>query len=157
MGSDVRTREPRERLLTDARLRAGGRWSDICLVNVSRRGLGAQMACPPAAGTYVEIHRGQYCIVARVVWTKGHRLGLRTQDPIDLPALRTARPARAANIERRSKHRLERDRREERSREVARMIEFAFNAVAAVSIGWAVVATMQQSLSKPLSEIRRVL
>ncbi|QNP42404.1 hypothetical protein H9L15_08755 [Sphingomonas daechungensis] len=70
-----------------ARMRSSSAWHDVCILNVSLHGLGVQSAEPPARGTYVEIRRGRQTIVARVAWNKGHRAGLRSQDPIFLTAL----------------------------------------------------------------------
>ena len=68
-------------------MRSGVSWHDVCVLNVSVHGVGIQAAEPPARGTYVEIRRGPHVIVARVAWAKGHRAGLRSQDPISIRAI----------------------------------------------------------------------
>lgn len=40
----------------------------------------------PQRGTYVEIVGENLTIVARVVWSNGHRFGVRTNEPIDVSA-----------------------------------------------------------------------
>ena len=66
---------------------SGTSWHDVCIVNCSLHGLGIQAAQAPTRGTYVEIRRGKQVIIARVAWCKGHRAGLRSQDPIFVGAL----------------------------------------------------------------------
>lgn len=40
-----------------ARIRVGASWHDVCILNLSRRGVGIQSADPAGSGTYVEIRR----------------------------------------------------------------------------------------------------
>ena len=46
-----------------ARMRSGVSWHDVCILNLSRRGLGIQAAEPPQRGAYVEIRRGKHVIL----------------------------------------------------------------------------------------------
>lgn len=62
-------------------------WKDICIRNISSRGMLIQAACPPLKGIYLEIYRGRHVIVARVAWSKGHRFGVQSQDRLDFDAL----------------------------------------------------------------------
>lgn len=64
-----------------------GRWTDVCILNLSSRGLMLQMAVPPRSGQFVEIRRGSHVIVARVVWSRNHRFGVRTQDSVPVASL----------------------------------------------------------------------
>ena len=66
---------------------AGAAWSDVCIVNLSSRGAGLQCACPPVRGTYVEIRRGSHVLVGQVMWSAGHRFGVRTQDRLAVNAI----------------------------------------------------------------------
>lgn len=71
MGSAVKPREERQKVMIKARMRTGVSWHDVCILNLSAHGVGLQAAEPPARGTYVEIRRGPHVIVARVAWSKG--------------------------------------------------------------------------------------
>jgi hypothetical protein len=73
--------------MIDARLRHERGWADACILNLSRRGLMARTQDVPPRGSFVEIRRGDYGIVARVVWTSGGRFGARTQDVLSIEAM----------------------------------------------------------------------
>ena len=148
-----------------ARMRAGTSWHDVCILNLSRRGLGIQAADPPPRGSYVEICRGRHLIVARVMWSRGHRAGLQSQDLIWVQALLNEGKAAANDsglekglprIERRVAPRSTRDRHE-RSRIVARAIELACIVAVGVGMGMAAFGLVQEALARPLSHIRSAL
>ncbi len=82
-------REPRRKVLAHARMRSGGVWEDVCICNVSSRGLLLRTESPPAPGTYVEIRRMSQIIVGRSVWRRGQDFGVRTQDVVDVNAILT--------------------------------------------------------------------
>lgn len=160
----VKAREDRQKVMIRARLRSGVRWQDVCILNLSSHGLGIQAAQPPARGEYVEICRGRISIVARVAWTKGHRAGLRSQDALSIPAL-MADPADAplpasgtapVVTERRRVPRSTAERHE-RSRVLARAMEFACFGAIAVALGWAAFGAVEQALARPLATISSAL
>lgn len=69
-------------------MRCGAGWSDVCVVNLSSRGVGLQGANPPKPGSYVELRRGSnMLIVGRVAWGSGQRFGIRTQDPLSIDSV----------------------------------------------------------------------
>lgn len=68
-------------------MKSGTGWHDACILNVSSRGLQLQAADPPGKGSYLEIRRGALVIVARVMWTKSHRFGVKSQDPLPIDAI----------------------------------------------------------------------
>ena len=147
-----------------ARMRSGVSWHDVCILNLSRRGLGIQAAEPPQRGAYVEIRRGKHVIVARVMWTRGHRAGLHSQSLIfvrslvrDEPANDGGRPASAyPGVERRREPRSLRERHE-RSRLAGRVMEFACVGLAASALGLTIVATVEQALARPIAQVRAAL
>ena len=53
----------------------GARWGDVCILNLSKRGMLVQAPEAPERGTYLEVRRGSKEIVARVVWSAGNRFG----------------------------------------------------------------------------------
>ena len=78
----MKHREQRNKVLAKARMQCGARWQDVAILNYSAHGLGLTCEDPPPRGTFIEVRRGPFVIIARVAWTKGHRFGVRTQDPV---------------------------------------------------------------------------
>lgn len=111
----MKQREPRQKVMLSARLRHDGTWADANILNVSTRGLLLHGSIRPARGTYLEIRRGSYVIVGRVVWVSANRFGVRTQDRLAIDSLIANAPlcARPANdsgatpVERRARPRSE--------------------------------------------------
>jgi hypothetical protein len=83
----MRARQPRRQVHVAARMRSGTSWTDICIKNMSGRGLMAETEVPPRRGSYVEIRRGQQIIVGRIIWAEGNQFGIRSQDRIDVDAI----------------------------------------------------------------------
>lgn len=80
-------REPRRKVLIRARMRAGHAFVDVCIRDISSRGMLIQGSSSPPRGAYVEIFRGRWSMVARVVWSKDRRFGVVTQDRMDVDAV----------------------------------------------------------------------
>ena len=80
------SREPRVKVMIRATLRAGQPRMDVCIRDISPRGLMMMAASPPEPGTYVEVLGIGQTIVGRVTWAKDRRFGVRTSDRIDLSA-----------------------------------------------------------------------
>jgi hypothetical protein len=70
-----------------ARMRDGATWSDANILNLSSRGLLLHAARPPARGTYIEVRRGGYVIIGRVIWAEANRFGVRAQDGLEIDSL----------------------------------------------------------------------
>ena len=141
----MKPRDPRHKVLIRARLKAGPEWHDTCILNISSRGMLMQAAEPPVRGSYLEIRRGALLIVAKVVWTRHHRFGVRTQDvlPIEAIIADVAAPVIGEGVRVGERRRARRQQlpAEQRSRHQGRMIEFGF-AVALV-LGGAVFAVSE--------------
>ena len=98
-------------------------------------------------------------IVARVAWTKGHRAGLRSQDPIFIKAVLAEQPAKAPaaqNVERRKIPRVP-DCRHEDSRLAARAMEYACLAIVACAFAMGAFGAVEGALAQPLSQISDAL
>ena len=114
-----------------ARLRHGSSWSDACILNVSSRGLMIHTGRPISNGTTVEIRRGNYVIVAQVVWRDGGRAGLRAEERVPIEELialgqSSSFQLTAAMGDRRKHARPEEGRRlQDRARELAGVILIA--------------------------------
>lgn len=146
-----RPRELRRRVVVPARLRHGASWSDAHILNVSSRGLMIHSGRPIGQGTQVEIRRGDYVIVARVVWRDGGRAGLRAEDRVPVEAImslgRTETLLQAAPATERRKH----GRSEDRSRLRGRTIEFAGVAVIAACLAGAGLIMVEALFAQPIA------
>jgi hypothetical protein len=154
---EVKSREPRQKVLIDARLRDGGGWSDARILNLSSGGLMVRARQAPPRGTYVEICRGAHRIVARVVWAEDDRFGAMAQDRLAVAAFTrgespdSTAPFAANANDRRAGPRVAAPKDlAERSRRWSRGFEFV--AVVALAVAAAAVAfdTVSEALSKPL-------
>jgi hypothetical protein len=116
-------------------MRVGASYSDVCIRDISSRGMMLQAATPPAKGTYIEILRAAHIVVARVVWVNERRFGIVASDRMDVAAvINAAAPAGSRNDgqERRSTHRQRMPaptanglaQRAERSRRLSRAFQF---------------------------------
>lgn len=160
----VKPRENRQKVMIKARMRTHAAWHDVCILNLSIHGLGIQSASPPARGAYVEIRRGKQVVIARVAWAKGHRAGLRSQDPIFIQALLSdaanadTAPVPAGNgfVERRQVPRSSAKAHDD-SRIKGRLLEFACFGVIALALGVGVVSTLSDMLGSPMAAVRTAL
>lgn len=157
----MKPRENRQKVMIKARMLNGAAWQDICIVNCSLHGLGIQSPTAPQRGSYVEIRRGRQTIVARVAWSKGHRAGLRSQDPIFIGALVSGNDAAPAAptadfTERRRQPRPPTPSHSD-SRPFGRAMEFACFAIIAVAVGLAGLSAVSQALARPMQEVNAAL
>lgn len=146
-------------MLIEARLRHERGWSNVCILDMSSRGMLVRANPAPARGSYVEIGRGHQRIVARVVWADHDRFGARTQDALVLDAVAKGQPAADPDPamlgnDRRSLRREDAaGEHHERSRRFGQRLEFvtiiAFGGFAA----FLVFDTMHAVISKPLHQI----
>lgn len=83
----MKSREPRRKVVIGARIRVAESWGDALILNMSSRGLLIQSNQPPKRGSYVELRRGRYVIIARAVWAGDGRFGVQTQDVIPIEAV----------------------------------------------------------------------
>ena len=145
-------------------MRSGAAWVDVCIVNLSLRGAGLQSASPPARGSYVEIRRASSVIIGRVIWTNGHRFGIRAQDrlPIDAIVAEPKGNERAAPkgdtgliADRRAVPRLE--HRHDASRHIARVAEFACLAIVGSGAAIGFYGAIERALAHPISTVSSAL
>lgn len=159
----VKPREPRRKVMIKARMRAGASWSDAFILNMSSKGLLVRSHRSPSRGSYLEIRRGSYVIVAHVVWANSDRFGVRTQDPVPADGLirdpdgasAVARPAASHFQERRAAPRPQ--VRHERSRQTARVAEFAAMAFACLLVAVLIAVQVAEVVAKPLDAARTAL
>lgn len=156
----MKSREPRRKVLINARMRVGARWGDVCILNLSKRGMLVQAPEAPERGTYLEVRRGSKEIVARVVWSAGNRFGAYTQEPLNVDALvaeagdpepAAASAAHSSEADRRRAVRARSaSERHERNRWLGRALELA--CIGALGFGLAALLGqgLKQALATPL-------
>ena len=79
--------EERTKTLTPGRLRGDWREQDVCIVDVSSRGLAATAEHPPQRGDFVELVVGDNTLVGHVRWSSTRRFGIALQDRISVISL----------------------------------------------------------------------
>lgn len=87
----IQRRDPRHKVLIRARMRAGGMPVDVCIRDVSARGLCVVSSAPPVRGTIVELTGSYGPIVGRVVWTNELRFGIEVRGRIDVGSIVASR------------------------------------------------------------------
>lgn len=120
-------------------------------------------AAPPKPGTYVEIQLGSGVVAARAMWVADQSCGLRSQDKLNVAALRGTRAGAASEAKapaapvQRPRASVSAHERAERSRQLSSLTQYATLAVvgmaAALSLGWEVF----QVLSAPVNVIEAKL
>ena len=83
----LKSREPRKSVNITVRLKSEHGWENARIRNVSSRGMMIHCEAPPGRGSYVEIRRGSYVVVGRIVWAAEDSFGLQAQDRIELASL----------------------------------------------------------------------
>ena len=91
----MQAREPRHKVVFNARMRLGRSWSDVVIRDLSSRGMLLTAETPPPPGTYLEICGPATTLVARTVWAGDRCFGVRTQDRIEVESLLTGGRLRA--------------------------------------------------------------
>ena len=154
--------------MLSARMRLGACWGSARILNISSRGMLLESTEALSRGTYVEVCRGRYRVVARVVWNRDNQCGLVAQDPLPVDAIisepdKSTGPPPPANDaaagERRSAARASDDRaqRFERSRLLSRGFQFATISAVGIFAAVGAYAAVRESLHCPMSKVAAVL
>jgi hypothetical protein len=147
-------------------MRLDGVWRDVCIRNISSRGMLLQAGSPPRRGTYVEVHRGRHVLAARVAWSSDRNFGIQTQDRLDVKSIAAEPDASAANykaikaarpdFERRAAQRpthAELRWRAEKNRLLSRSMEFACVGTVIASVALMVFDAASGALSAPVAVV----
>lgn len=155
----MKERAPRFGVILPARARWGGAWVAATVRNVSERGLMLRTPNPPAPGTYVELQFGGMLVMARSVWTRGDTCGLKSQDRLNISALRgtpvpaggpaTARTPVASQGARRASAR----ELAERSQRMSSLFQYLTFAAIAVAVAGTLGVEVFHTLSAPMNVI----
>ena len=152
----ARPREQRRNVVLQARLRSNCRWGDACILNLSPRGLMVYAPQPADPGSFVEIRRGEQAIVARVVWRRNNRIGLRSERLLELDQVITGAGSQSAPgigaVELLGERR-QQPRSHDDSRLRARIAEFASIIVVAAVLAGSAYSLVARSLSAPINRM----
>ena len=145
-------------------MRVGSAWRDACILDLSSRGLMIQASNPPPGGSYLELRRGRHVIIARVMWSRDRRAGLRAQDELPTDAIiaepdRSDGPLIVPGGERRATPvaRVPRATAHERSRWRSRAWEFASLALVGLTFATLAYGAVAAVLEKPLLAVETAL
>lgn len=144
-----------------ARVRAGSRWSDACILNVSSRGLliNSTAVSVPEGGK-LELRHGAHVIVAEVVWRSGSRAGLRSDRRVpveEIMALSKAPSLQLTAGQWPHVDRRQQPRSHEQNRQRSRMFEFAGIVVAGAALAGALFSMVQAAFARPLALVHAAL
>lgn len=143
-------------------MRSGARWGDVCIVNISSRGLGLQAAQAPERGTYIEVRKGMHVIVARVAWSdRYHRFGVCAQERLCADTLvNDAAPISASAAwpakDRRSAPRVSLAAADH-SRHAARAMQFLVMGIAVSGAALALFGWVEQTFAATLTVVEAEL
>lgn len=152
-------REPRRKVMIRAVMRAGGPRTDVCVRDISSRGMMLQAGAPPPRGTFVELDCAGHQIVGLVIWRRERRFGIQTRDRINVHALANRLPAEALVPPRPATRHGPRAaaRATNASRTLGGRMEFALVALFAAALVAALGVTAFQTLSRPFDAISTML
>lgn len=161
----MKPREPRRKVFVKARIRVGGSWGDVCVRDISSRGLLLQASEVPRRGSYIEVRRGRHNIVARVVWAAEQRFGVQAQDPIsiegfvgesdlssiDFKSASRAQPGFDRRAEPRGSEAQRLEQRLERSRRISAILQFGVLVGMGAAAATAAFDIAGKTLAAPLA------
>lgn len=154
-------RELRRRVVLPARLRWGAQWSDICILNISSRGLLIHAPWTPAEGSLLELRRGDHVIAARVIWKDGARIGLRAEERIPIEEILSAGQSNALRLTAMNEPITDRRKRPRRYIEDARLegrtMEFVSVGVIAAISAVTIWSIAQEALAQPMEVVLAAL
>ena len=158
----VERRDDRHKVLIRGRMRAGGLPVDVCIRNISPRGLMAQAGSAPPRGTIIEITDTVVPIVGTVTWSSGGFFGVSLRGRLDLRAFLAGKaravqatgqdvapaprqPARAAA------------RTAEASRTIGSRMQYLFFAASAVAAACGLAQAAYAELANATSQVVQAL
>ena len=163
------TERARRQVFLKARMRIQTRWCDVCIRNISSRGLLIHSDLPMNRGAYIEVRRGRHVIVGRVAWSNDNEFGAQTQDRLQIDAIIAEPDQSGADFGATSKLNPSFERRavartaslsphsRDRARHFARATEFASTLALGVLLVACAGMVVVQTLGAPLSRVTSTL
>jgi hypothetical protein len=149
-------RDPRRKVAIRATMLASGPPADVCIRDISSRGMLLQASAPPQRGTCVEIWCSGHQIVGVVHWCKDRRFGVRLRDRINVHAFEGGAPAEILDPHGRTAGASPRPAARPgagSSRARAGGMEFAVVAIFAAALVAALGITAFETLSRPIDAV----
>ena len=161
-------RHQRRKVLLPARLKQDSGWSDVCIRDISPKGLLVQGGSPPPRGAYVELRRGAHIIVAKVAWAKNQQFGLTTQDILSVDALiqqsgaagfgRSQATAEVAQVGIATARRPPSSQQAaERSRRTSSLIQYVFALILALAAAVMLMEFVRDALNRSVGKVEEAL
>jgi hypothetical protein len=139
---------------------ADGPRTDVCIRDISSRGMMIQAGAPPPRGTYVDLDWGGHEIVGLVIWRRERRFGIRTRERINVHALAGQASPEIPEAPRRasaSAPAAAARRGAAANRTLAGRMEFAVVALFAAALVAALGVSAFQALARPFGAVSTVL
>jgi hypothetical protein len=141
-----------------ARVRAGCGWRDVRILNVSSRGMQIDSSLAAIQGNTIELWHGEHVILAEVVWRKGSRAGLRSEQRVPVEDIVTSSRAPELQIVAgQSFERRRKPRTGDQSRHRSRVFEFASVVAIGGLVAAGAVTMVEQAFAKPLAFVEAAL
>jgi hypothetical protein len=155
----TKAREKRHDVVLRARLQTDGPFVDVCIRNISSRGMMLESPNPPRVGEFVELF-GTVTAVGQVRWTDGVSFGIATRDRVNVPLILGRPEGKPQPVVPKAKASIRRKdyvEAAEGSRRIGRAIDFIFVALATVSFGVLFALLAYGVLSRPLDALGNLL
>src|SRR3954447_9163403 len=155
--SKQKPRELRRAVLLPAHIRTTAGWGQACILNVSSHGLLIYSSGVAPTGDEVQLRHGAHVISARVVWRKGQRLGLATEErlPIDDIVTLGISPALQLMAVKAPAYRSGSGYAESRQR--SRTMQFVSTALIGALLSLAAVDLFAAAFARPLNRVAAAL
>jgi hypothetical protein len=112
-------------------------------------------------GSLVELRRGDHVIVARVVWSDGARVGLRSDDQLPVDEILSVSCSKSLQLVAADGTRVERRKQPRTKRDDARLRGRMFDFVGVTAIGASLALAgwfmVERALARPLAQVARAL
>lgn len=147
--------EHRVHAMVRARLRDAAGERDMCIIDISTKGLLATAAVPPARGEFVEITIGRNRLAGQVRWSGTHRFGLSLRERVSVAAMAeggTAPVELARSVgQARARYGLG-DALLANPQVLGRMVDFSLRVAAVIAVGWIAYELVGEALA-PVSNV----
>lgn len=160
-----RPRENRKSVRISVRVRTDDGWVDATVRNVSTRGMMLHSLRPLRRNEFIEVSRGRYRIVGRIVWSQGAGCGMRTQDQVDIAGLLGQSSAPTAGIGKRQGARVSArpavvrtiDEQAQASRVLGQRFEQIVILIVGAAVSMLAASSAYEALASPLHEVEVAL
>ncbi|MXO72029.1 PilZ domain-containing protein [Alteraurantiacibacter buctensis] len=149
--------EPRTRAMVRARLRDAQGERDVCLIDISTRGVLATAEHPPRRGEFVELQIGRNRLAGQVKWTGDHRFGVSLRERVSVAAMAEGgnEPVELArSVSQVRARRSTGDALLSNPQMLGRMFDFALRVVAVACVGYIAFDSIGEAFA-PLQEAMR--